>query len=488
MKKPQSAILIGAGIMSATLATLLKRLNPEMEITIFEALDKVAEESSGAMNNAGTGHSGYCELNYTPQKDGVVDISKAVDVAQKFNLSKEFWASMIEEGNLPAANKFINQCPHHSFVTGEKNVEFLQKRYEAMKSSPWFQGMEFSQDPAVLEQWFPLNMKSRTGNEPVAGTRMSIGTDIDFGNLTNSLMTPLLANGVKLHCGFWVKDLQKTKDGWRVFTLRRKDQALRVKTADFVFVGAGGGALLLLEKSGIPEMSQYGGFPVGGEWLVCKNEEVIRKHKAKVYGQAPVGAPPMSVPHLDTRIINGKSELLFGPFAVFSTKFLKNGSSFDLLKSLQLPNIFFMSQAGLKNLDLTAYLIQQATLTKADKVKVLQQFYPEAKTKDWVEERAGQRVQVIKKVPGKGGALEFGTEVVTDAAGDLAALLGASPGASTSVDVMVQVLKKCFPETYTNEWLPKLQVWMPSLDKELTDLDIQNSIKKTNQVLGFNPS
>jgi malate dehydrogenase (quinone) len=485
MKTPQSAILIGAGIMSATLATLLKRLNPKIEITIFEALDKVAEESSGAMNNAGTGHSGYCELNYTPLKNGAVDISKAVDVAQKFNLSKEFWATLVQEGHLPEPRQFINPCPHHSLVWGDKNVDFLRRRYETMKQNPWFSAMEYTEDSKVLAQWFPLAMQGRTILEPMAGTRMNLGTDIDFGHLTNALMTPLLQQGVKIHCGFWVKDLQKTKAGWRVLTIRKKDQALRVKTADFVFVGAGGGALLLLEKSGIPEMTQYGGFPVGGEWLVCNNPEVIKGHQAKVYGQTPVGAPPMSVPHLDTRIIDGKPELLFGPFAVFSTKFLKHGSSFDLFKSLQLPTIFFMSQAGLKNLDLTTYLMQQATLTKMDKIKVLQSFYPEAKAEDWIEQRAGQRVQVIKKIPGQGGVLEFGTEVVTDQAGDLAALLGASPGASTSVEVMVQVLKKCFPETYQGEWKEKLQEWMPSLDQDLTAAQIQESIEKTSTILGL---
>lgn len=485
MKTPESAILIGGGIMSATLAILLKRLNPKMEITIFEALEKVAEESSGAMNNAGTGHSGYCELNYTPFKNGEVDITKAVDVAQKFNLSKEFWSALISEGVLPDPKNFINPCPHHSIVFGKENVEFLKKRFKELTMNPYFSAMEYSEDPAVLQEWFPLIMAGRSGTEPVAGTRVPLGTDIDFGNLTNLLMKPLLDSGVKLHCGFWVKDLQKTKDGWRVLTIRKKDQALRVKTADFVFVGAGGGALLLLEKSKIPEMTNYGGFPVGGEWLVCKNPEVVKKHMAKVYGQPPVGAPPMSSPHLDTRLINGKKELLFGPFAVFSTKFLKHGSSFDLFKSLQLPTIFFMSQAGLKNLDLTTYLMQQATLTKMDKIKVLQKFYPEVNPQDWEEERAGQRVQVIKKVPGVGGVLEFGTEVVTDQNGDLAALLGASPGASTSVEVMIQVLKKCFPETYHKEWQAKIQSWIPSLDKDLSPEEIKESIEKTNQVLGL---
>lgn len=484
MNAKKEIVLIGAGIMSATLAVLLKKLDPNCNIKIYEMQDSVASESSQAMNNAGTGHSGFCELNYTPlKKDGSVDIKKAVEIASEFVLSKEFWSYLVLEKYISDPSKFIHTTPHFSFVNNAKDVAFLKTRYETLKSHPLFRNMEYSQDPKKIKSWLPLIMKERNPSEHIAATKMKEGTDIDFESLTKEIIHSLTnKKEVELFCGHVVTDLKK-KNQWhlKIKNLKNK-QTIDIK-ADFVFIGAGGGSILLLEKSKIPEAQLFGGFPVGGQWLVCDNEQVIKKHKAKVYGQAKIGAPPMSVPHLDTRIINGKPKLLFGPFAVFSTKFLKNGSYLDLFKSLQINNIGFISQAGLRNLDLTKYLIEQVSLSKNDKVNELKAYLPSAKAEDWHEQEAGQRVQVIKKDGKNGGVLEFGTQVVTSSDGSIAALLGASPGASTSVYIMLEVIKKCFGENY-NEWEPQIKCLIPSYGKSLTDLDVVlKSEKYTKKIL-----
>lgn len=487
MKISKEIVLIGAGIMSATLAVLLRQLDPSAKIKIFEVLDTVADESSAAMNNAGTGHSGFCELNYTPENnDGSIDISKAIEIASEFALSKEFWAYLVETGYLKDPPSFINSTPHYSFVNNKKDVQFLKKRYESLKSHPLFSKMEFSDDPNEIKKWIPLVMDGRLNNE-VAATRINSGTDVNFENLTKEIIQGLLTRKeIELFCGHFVKDLVKNEQTkkWdiKIINIKTKNQVL--EHADFVFIGAGGGAIFLLEKSGIPEAAGFGGFPVGGEWLVCDNPEIFKQHNAKVYGQAQIGTPPMSVPHLDTRSIDGKKKLLFGPFAIFSTKFLKHGSYFDLFKSLQVDNLGFMAQAGLRNMDLTKYLIQQVGLSKKDKIKSLQAYLPNAKIEDWQEEAAGQRVQVIKKDKTRGGILQFGTEIVTNQEGSIAALLGASPGASTSVAIMVKVLEKCFNDEYNSkEWQSKLLELMPTLSAKGDENLISEHMIKAHKTL-----
>lgn len=449
-------VLIGGGIMSATLGVLLKKLLPEAQIDIFERLDKVAAESSEAMNNAGTGHSAFCELNYTPENEqGWIDITKAVKIASAFEISKGFWAWLVSEGDIRQPEAFIRQVPHISFVWGAENVDFLRKRYEAMRRHPLFEDMEFSENREVLKQWMPLVMEGRNPAEPVAATRMQIGTDVDFGTLTHKLFDFLTTqSSIALHLQSEVRDLCRQDDGtWKVEVRDIVSDSDQEYSADFVFIGAGGGALPLLEKSNIEEAEGYGGFPISGQWLVCDNPEVIERHHAKVYGKADIGAPPMSVPHLDTRVINGKKALLFGPFAGFSTKFLKNGSYWDLPASIELENILPMLAAGWHNLALTQYLIQQVAQSPEDRFEALRAYFPEARMEDWHLAIAGQRVQVIKKDDEKVGVLEFGTELVCAGDGSLAALLGASPGASTSVVAMIDVLKQCFPsEMKTPEW------------------------------------
>jgi malate dehydrogenase (quinone) len=463
-KDKKHITLIGAGIMSATLGILLNELNPEFEIELFERMDQVAAESSDAWNNAGTGHSAFCELNYTPEIDGQIDISKAVKIATQFEMSKSFWAYLVSKRFIENPESFINNIPHISFVWGEENVDFLRRRAHLMHAHPLFSEMRFSNHHDVLLEWMPLVMQSRKPDEVLAATKMDIGTDVNFGNLTRVLFNYLesLPN-VTLHLNHELRDLEKLENGqWR---LKVKDELNDLKKyidTDFVFLGAGGGSLPLLDKSDIEEAKGYGGFPVSGEWLVCNNPEVIEQHAAKVYGKASVGAPPMSVPHLDTRMIDGKKELLFGPFAGFSTKFLKHGSYFDLPMSIEFDNVIPMLQAGWDNIELTKYLILQVSMSHEEKVEALKEYYPEAKLEDWDIKIAGQRVQVIKDDPEKGGVLEFGTELVCSADGSLAALLGASPGASTSVKAMLDVLKKCFTnEMNTDAWKQQLATMIP---------------------------
>lgn len=470
-------VLIGAGIMSATLGMLLKQLEPSLTIDIFERLDSAATESSDAWNNAGTGHSAFCELNYTPEKDdGSIDTSKAIKIAESFEVSKQFWAYLVEQNIIQPAGSFIHSIPHMSFVWGDKNVSYLRKRYDALQECHLFKGMQFSEDPQQINDWIPLSMYDRSNDEPVAVTKMDLGTDVNFGSLTRCLFDHLTkSEGVNIHFSHNIRDLQFKNDTWHVKVRDNIGGGRRTVNAKFVFIGAGGGSLPLLLKSGIPEALGYGGFPVSGQWLRCTNETVIQQHNAKVYGLAKVGSPPMSVPHLDTRWIKGKRELLFGPYAGFTTKFLKHGSSMDLFKSIKFNNIKPMLSAGIHNIPLTKYLIEQVTLSAEERLDELKAYYPDAKMEDWELIEAGYRVQVIKKDEEEGGVLEFGTEVVNAADGSIAALLGASPGASTAVSIMLDLLKRCFPQKInTTEWQEKLKAVIPSYGKHL-DQDEQLS-------------
>lgn len=491
IEKPD-VVLIGGGIMSATLGVLLKTLHPELQITIFERLDVVAGESSDAWNNAGTGHSAFCELNYTPEsEDGSIDIKKAIKIAESFELSREFWAYLIKQKFLKEPESFIHNVPHISFVWGEENVTYLKKRQEALIKNPLFKGMEFSSDVEQLKKWMPLVMEGRELSEPVAATYMKTGTDINFGELTRALFDYLKSlDDVQLNLNSNVTDLEKIEDGsWDVKIKNLKTDEKRTVNAGFVFIGAGGGALPLLEKSDIKAAEGYGGFPVSGQWLRCTNEKIIERHHTKVYGKASVGSPPMSVPHLDTRIIDGKKALLFGPFAGFSTKFLKKGSYWDLPASLEFDNVIPMISAGLHNFSLTKYLIHQARQSPDDRLKALREYFPNAQKEDWELVIAGQRVQVIKKDEEEGGVLEFGTEIVHDSDGSLAALLGASPGASTSVAIMLDILKSCF-HTKMNYggWKEKIKEMIPSYTKSLSEDEMlcEETRKNSSKVLHLN--
>ena len=456
--------------MSATLGAFIKQLQPDWSIQIFERLGDVALESSNPWNNAGTGHSALCELNYTPEKaDGSIDISSAVKVNEQFQVSRQFWAYLIGKDLLPDPQAFINPVPHMSFVWGAENVDYLRRRQEALAGHPLFAGMEFSDDPKVIRTWVPAMIPGRRRDQPIAATRIDSGTDVDFGALTRGLLHHLTSTGAALLTEHTITNITRQRDGlWRLRVVHEVGGTPRDVRARFVFVGAGGGALKLLQKSGIPEIKGFGGFPVSGEFLRTDNPEVVARHQAKVYGKPALGAPPMSMPHLDTRVVDGEASLMFGPYAGFNTKFLKNGSWFDLFATIRPHNIVPMIAAGASNLGLVRYLVAQLAASKSAKFKELQEFMPTADPKDWYRITAGQRVQVIKKDGDKGGVLQFGTEVITSADGSIAGLLGASPGASTAVPIMLDVLTRCFPGRIAS-WTPKLLEMVPTYGQLLSE-------------------
>ncbi|WP_328801338.1 malate:quinone oxidoreductase [Paenibacillus sp. LX16] len=488
IQKNTDVILIGAGVMSATLGSLLKELAPEWEIKVFEKLANAGEESSNEWNNAGTGHAALCELNYTSEKaDGSIDIRKAVDINEQFQLSRQFWSFLVNSHLIRNPQDFIKPIPHMSLVTGEKNVSFLKKRFKALSPISLFQGMEFSDDPEKLKEWIPLIMEGRTLNEPIAATKIDSGTDVNFGALTRMLFEHLKSKNVEINYKHSVKDIKRASDGsWKVKVHNLDNGKIEYHTAKFVFIGGGGGSLPLLQRTGIPESKYIGGFPVSGLFMVCNNPKVVAQHHAKVYGKAKVGAPPMSVPHLDTRYIGNQKALLFGPFAGFSPKFLKTGSNLDLIGSVKPNNLITMLAAGAKEMALTKYLIQQVMLSNEKRLEELREFIPNAKIEDWGIVVAGQRVQVIKDTEGGKGTLQFGTEVVSAADGSIAALLGASPGASTAVHVMLEVLEKCFPQ-HMEEWEPKIKEMIPSYGVSLAENPelYQEIYESTTEVLGL---
>jgi malate dehydrogenase (quinone) len=461
-------VLVGAGIMSATLGALLRLLEPDWSITMIERLDGAAAESSDPWNNAGTGHSALCELNYTPQKsDGSIDTTKAITVNEQFQVSRQFWAYAVENGVLPDVRSFLNPIPHVSFVHGAANAAYLKARYEALVTNPLFASMEYIDDKDEFTRRLPLMAAKRDFREPVALNWTQAGTDVDFGSLSRQLIGYTANNGMTTLFGHDVRDLHKESDGsWTVKVTNRRTRAKSKINAKFVFVGAGGGALPLLQKAGIPEARGFGGFPVGGAFLRTGNPELAAAHQAKVYGLPPLGAPPMSVPHLDTRVINHKSWLLFGPFAGWSPKFLKQGKVTDLPLSVKPNNLASMLGVGLTETGLLKYLIGQLLLSESARVETLREFAPSAVDSDWELDIAGQRVQVIRR-KGAGGVLEFGTTVLTAGDGSIAGLLGASPGASTAVPAMLEVMERCFADQYQG-WLPKLKEMVPSLGTKLS--------------------
>jgi malate dehydrogenase (quinone) len=478
--------------MSTTLGVLLKELDPSLEICMVERLDGVALESTDCMNNAGTGHAAYCELNYTPEMaDGSINCTKAFAINASFETSLQFWSYLVQKGALPEPTQFINPVPHQSFVWGEKNVNFLRNRYDALKDHHQFDVMEYSEDPEVIREWMPLVMEGRKDGEKIAATRVRYGSDVNFGSLARNMVSYLdRSDDFELLLSHDVTDFYQNKDNsWDVSLKNKASKETFTINSKFVFLGAGGGALPLLQKTDIPEGKGYGGFPVSGQWLVCKKQSIVEKHASKVYGAAPIGAPPMSVPHLDTRVIDGKKALLFGPFAGFTTKFLKNGSVMDMFGSLKPNNLKPMLYVGATSMDLTKYLISEVMQTHGSRVMSLSNFFPKAQEEDWEISHAGQRVQIIKKDENGKGKLEFGTEVITSSDGTLAALLGASPGASTSVSAMLSIVEKCFTKQLENEWHEQIIAMIPSYGQNLTeDAGLLKQVRsETLSTLGLDP-
>jgi malate dehydrogenase (quinone) len=462
-------VLIGGGIMSATLGSLISQLEPDWSIRVYERLGEVAQESSNAWNNAGTGHAALCELNYMPENpDGTVSAAKAVSINEQFQISRQYWAYLVSIGALPEPHNFINSTPHMTFVKGQANIEYLKKRVEALRNEPLFPDMEYTEDLDRIAEWTPLLAKKRNPKQKVAATRVASGTDVDFGALTKYLFEDMQRRGASIQTNHQVTWLKRQKDGrWKLRVRHLVGQTPKTVFAKFVFVGAGGGALALLQHSGIPEIKGFGGFPISGQFFRTTNPKVVAQHQAKVYGKAAVGAPPMSVPHLDTRVVDGEAALLFGPFAGFTPKFLKSSTWFDLPFSIRPHNLGPMLQVGLKNFDLVRYLVSELLASRAKKMAALREFMPTAKDRDWELITAGQRVQVMKRDPEKGGVLQFGTEIITGAEGTIAGLLGASPGASTAAPIMLDVLGRCFPDRIL-DWEPKLREMIPSLGRELS--------------------
>ena len=483
--KDYDLICVGGGIMSATLALLVKTLIPDLKVLILERLSAVGLESSAAWNNAGTGHSALCELNYTPEnEDGSINCEKAFKICKQFEVSKQFWSYLVNENLIDSPEDFIKPVPHHSWVKGKENSEYLKNRFKALKNHFMFQDMEFTTAIEKMSEWFPLIMEDRSDDEIMAATRIERGAEMNFGALTKKLFEILETKyDTPVHCNEEVLDIDPDEEvEWSVKVKNLKTNRKLYLDAKHVFIGAGGGSLLLLQKVEIEEKEGYGGFPVSGEWLVCKNEAIINQHYAKVYSKAGIGDPPMSTPHLDTRFINGKRELLFGPFAGFSPKFLKEGSYFDLASSIKSDNIKPMLGAFWDNLPLTKYLIEQVTASHENRMDDLRKFVKNAKSEDWEILVAGQRVQIIKKDEYKKGVLQFGTEVVRSKDGSITALLGASPGASTATSIMLKVFEIAFPEIVNSKKGKQLlkeivPIWKEELTPELFKETLESSKK-----------
>ncbi|MGR3832188.1 malate dehydrogenase (quinone) [Ralstonia pseudosolanacearum] len=471
--KKVDVLLVGGGIMSSTLGVWLHELEPDWSMMMVERLDGVAQESSNGWNNAGTGHSALAELNYTPEKsNGKIDISKAVEINEGFQVTRQFWTYQVKTGVLKNPRSFINSTPHMSFVWGEDNVRYLKKRYEALQASPLFRGMQFSDDYDQISKWVPLMMEGRDRSQKVAATWMPVGTDVNFGEITRQFVGYLQSQPqFTLSLSSEVRDIKRNDDGtWRVSYVNLKSGDRQDVDTKFLFIGAGGGALRLLQASGIPEARDFAAFPVGGSFLVTENPEVVNRHLAKAYGKASVGSPPMSVPHLDTRVIDGKRIILFGPFATFSTKFLKNGSYMDLFGSTTSHNVMPMLHVGVDEFPLVQYLAGQLMLSDEDRFNALKEYFPLAKKEDWRLWQAGQRVQIIQRDEAKGGILKLGTQIVKSKDGTIAGLLGASPGASTAAPIMLGVLETVFKDKLaTPAWQRKVRQMIPTYGIKLND-------------------
>lgn len=479
-------ILIGSGIMSATLGAVLKELDPSLRIQLYELTEELALEASNGWHNAGTGHAALCELSYTPNygPDGEVDIGKAIEICHQFQHSLQFWGHATRSGMIEKPQDFVQPVPHLSFVYGQEQVDFLRSRYRQMTQHHFFKEMEYTEDRETINEWAPLILNGRPKDEAVAMTRMIHGTDVNFGVLASKLIHWL---GQQEGCGFAtshrVTNLTKTEGRWVLDIKDLAEKRSFLNHAKFVFIGAGGGSLPLLRKSGIAEAKGIGGFPIAGQWLISEKPHLVEQHNAKVYGMSPGAAPTMAVPHLDTRIIEGKKALLFGPYAASTTKFLhKKGSWLDLPSSIRLDNLASILKVGIYNIPLVRYLIQQSTQSMKTRMGELRNFYPNAKTEDWELIDAGIRVQAIKKEDGDAKIIHFGTEVVTDKECSLSALLGASPGASVSTNIILEIVRKCFSETLAStDGHERMKRMIPSYDEDLTQADMNERQAILNQ-------
>lgn len=478
----KSIIFVGAGVLNATLATLLNKIEPGWNLKIFERLSHPAEESSNERNNAGTGHAALCELNYTvEQPDGSIDVERAKVINEQFEISKQFWSYLVKEKIIENPKDFINALPHISFVHGEKNSDFLERRYKAMKKHPMFETMSYTRDYETLKKWLPLVMEGRDKEETISASKIDEGTDVNFGELTRQMMKHL-EKTQDVYYNQEVLDFKRLSNGkWQAKIKNVETGSIDYHIADYVIIGAGGNAIPMLQKTKIEESKNLGGFPISGAFLMCNKAEIVAQHNAKAYGKEPEGTPPMTVPHIDRRYIDGVPTLLFGPFAEIGPKFLKQGSNLDLFKSINMNNIGTLLSAGVKNIPLIKYSIEQITMDKSERMKALRTFLPNAKDEDWDLIIAGKRVQIIKdsELYGK-GYIQFGTEVVYSKDHSVVGLLGESPGASTCVSVALEVLENNFEEKI-GSWAEKISEMVPSYGFSLIkDSNLLRQVKEAS--------
>lgn len=462
-------VLVGSGIMSSTVAVMLKRLDPRLRVQMVEVGPDLAREASDGWNNAGTGHAGVCEMSYTPCRDpdGRVPIARALRIFEQFEHSKQFWGAMAAKGVVGDPTGFIHAVPHLCFVKGADDVDFLKARHAAMKDHHFFRDMQLTTDATVIQDWAPLVMEGRKPGS-VAAT-VGDGTEVNFGLLARRLCDWLAQQE---HCGI--------ASGWKVTWLRRGDGhwqlglrcvstgEVREQRARFVFVGAGGGSLPLLQSTGLSEVAGLGGFPIGGQWLVCDEPAICGRHQAKVYGATPPSSPSLGSGHLDVRRLDGRMQLLFGPFASWTTRFLKHSGQWtDLPFSIRMNNLTALLRTAVHNRSLVRYLVAQGLQSMKDRMKALREFYPNARSEHWRLVQAGIRVQSIKKA--NRGTLKFDTEVFSSADRSLAALLGASPGASVSVNIALEVIRTCLPQLLSSsEGRKRMREMIPTFDEDLT--------------------
>ena len=461
-------VLVGSGIMSSTLAVMLKRLDPRLRIQMFEVTTELASEASEGWNNAGTGHAGICEMSYTPDRDqeGRVPIARALRIFEQFEHSMQFWGAMVANGMVDDPADFIQAVPHICFVKGADDVAFLQARHAAMMEHHFFRGMRLTMDPSVIHAWVPLVMEGREPG-PVAAT-VGDGTEVNFGLLARRLCGWLAQQE---HCGIangWkVTKLRRGVKGWQLGLRCAATGEIRDQHVKFVFVGAGGGSLPLLQSTGLAEVAGLGGFPIGGQWLVCDEPATCERHEAKVYGATPPSSPSLGSGHLDVRRLNGQRQLLFGPFASWTTRFLKHSGQWsDLPFSLRANNVTSLLRTAFRNGSLVRYLVKQGLQSMESRMQALREYYPNARSEHWRLVQAGIRVQAIKKKDR--GALFFGTELFSSEDHSLAALLGASPGASVAVNIAFEVIQTCLPHLLaSSEGRESMRQMIPTFDIDL---------------------
>ena len=468
--------------MSATTAVLLKRVEPRLRISLIEATTDLATEASDGWNNAGTGHAGLCELSYTPHRapDGSVPIERAIKIFEQFEHSKQFWSSLVEHDIVGDPNDFIHSVPHLCFLAGGDGVEFLKARHTALQGHHFFRDMDWTSDPAEIQRWIPLVMEGRA-NGPVAATK-GLGTEVNFGLLARRMGKWLSQQeGCQIISGSQVTRLRRGTDDWRVEIRNTATKEVDALRARFVFIGAGGGSVPLLQSTGLPEFRGLGGFPIGGQWLVCDEPSVVARHDAKVYGATPASAPSLGAGHLDLRRLDGRRQLMFGPFASWTTRFLKHsGRSSDLLRSLRTDNYLTLLRAGVRNRALVRYLIAQGLQSMEHRLNALRNFFPLARTEDWRLIDAGIRVQTIKRADR--GAIYFGTEVVSSQDRTLSALLGASPGASVAVSIALEVIRTNFSHLLTDAaGRQRMKQLITTYDQDLKSPENAMLFAKTSQ-------